>query len=430
MMPCGLGKTISSLLHNQSGRIVRFLARIAFFATPLICGIAYFEVWMWRAGENWPITRVVESTKDAKADTLFGRRYFSQNFQALKYFKVKALRPAILVVGSSRVMQIRETLFNPHERDFYNAGGLIQSVADWTWYVEEVKRGHLPLSRHILVGADPWWFKDLYHRKQSESAKRKDRCIDGATVIAEHWLVMREVLRCRIDLRWRSAGRSAGAPTPYNGRAGIGAAALDLDCGFRADGSYQYEPSLLRDYLNDPRYFDREIPPVIERVRSGKKQFSRPVEWSTNALHDFISAACKLENMGAHVTVILPPFTGEVVGEIERTAELAGWWHAYNADLPRMLGAAGIDCYVAGSPSQYDLKDDAFYDGFHPGEVMMARIIFDMYSRPDQLGIRPVLDLDRLGALARERRACPLVLDLPPRILSPPFESGIESGAL
>src|SRR5205823_4617429 len=93
-------------------------------------------------------------------------------------------RPRILVAGSSRTMKFRAEMFGDRARDFYNAGGILNSLCD----------AHdlamlLPTSRApdvLLLGVDLWWLNDLVaptYRFETEIAK--------GTGIDEHVLAMR-----------------------------------------------------------------------------------------------------------------------------------------------------------------------------------------------------------------------------------------------
>jgi len=60
--------------------------------------------------------------------------WMSDEFNRYKMEALKRRRPAVVSLGSSRVMQFRQFMFAP--LTFYNAGGLLQDATDLYAYVD------------------------------------------------------------------------------------------------------------------------------------------------------------------------------------------------------------------------------------------------------------------------------------------------------
>src|SRR5262245_51333619 len=129
-------------LRQDQKVAAHFLARAVLFALPLAGLLLLGEIILWRTGENWPLVRVL--AEQAKGpETVFSRCLFSQQFNLYKLEALRRRRPAVVALGSSRVMEFRQFMFAPVT--FYNAGGLFQNATDVVAYVNLIAAGALPL---------------------------------------------------------------------------------------------------------------------------------------------------------------------------------------------------------------------------------------------------------------------------------------------
>ena len=193
---------------------------------------------MWRTGESWPVSRVVDTQLSlGTTPSLYGRLLFSQQFDVYKYAMIKRTRPKILMHGTSRVMQIRDLMFHPLEKWFYNAGGMIQSPHDVAPYAARIRSGALPKPEVLIFGVEPWWVKEGNpHEGWLESQSLQDDVwlfpahIEAARQLASRWV-----------FPWQGAprgGTSAITRLPLSGNRGQAAARWQ---GFRIDGSLQLD---------------------------------------------------------------------------------------------------------------------------------------------------------------------------------------------
>src|SRR6185369_1845358 len=71
-------------------------------------------------GEAMPLATVVEM--QARVPALLFRPRYETNFFAYKLLTAVRHQPAVLALGSSRVLAFRSSLFAPNPAVFYNAG--------------------------------------------------------------------------------------------------------------------------------------------------------------------------------------------------------------------------------------------------------------------------------------------------------------------
>ena len=96
----------SSTSSSDRARALRFAIRVLAFGFPLLAPALVFETALFRTGESWPIGLVVRRQSQAP-ESVFGRQILSQQFNLYKLANIRNRAPAILVVGSSRVMNQR-----------------------------------------------------------------------------------------------------------------------------------------------------------------------------------------------------------------------------------------------------------------------------------------------------------------------------------
>jgi hypothetical protein len=398
---------LSSTSNSDQSKATRFIARLLVFLAPVLVAAAVFEYAMYRTGDSWPINRVVQA--QSKTDEgIFGRAYFSQQYNIYKSQVIRQRRPAILTLGSSRVMEFRNLMFHPHEQSFYNGGGMIQSIYDLAAYSRQVREAKLPVPRVVIVGIEPWWLsKDA--RGQGRSWLDERAQTDSVYSFSAHVEAARTLLKTgKRNFPWRVAFARSPRLTPRYGYEAVGIAALAVGGGERfSDGSHLYEKEIA-EFIERPEHKDRMTPTVLQRVRNNSDQFapSDGLDAARTAL--LIESLTSLKSLGAEVYAYLPPFSGEVTQALNESSALSRWWDEYRHALPEELKAAGIPCMPLSQPADYGLDDTYMFDGFHPSEVYNAYILEDLIRQSPPESMLASVDLNHLVALRSNDKALPL----------------------
>ncbi|RMH22292.1 MAG: hypothetical protein D6696_03785 [Acidobacteria bacterium] len=382
------------------------LLRLLLFLLPLAALAAPLELALWWSGDAWPEACVQRLQQRAAGEVLYGRRYFSQQFGVYKLAGIRERRPRILVAGSSRVMQIRDLMFEPLADRFYNAGGIWQNASDLGRFADLIAGDRLPAPEVLIAGIDPWWL-----RLDEGGASWLD---DGDQALSPgaHLQVMRSILH-QGRLRELLGGIGKPARSPFFRYRAIGSAAREVGAGFRRDGSWQYPPRMLLDYLADPHYADRETPPVIERIRRASGHFALPAAVDEAKLARVVASLAELQARGIEVWALLPPFSSECFAALEESTGLRDWWQAYHLRLASRLEARGVRVISAPTPAADGLSDDYMIDGFHGSEVYLAHVVARILDRAPPTSLLKRVDDRRLAARIRSA-AIPLAFELPP----------------
>ncbi|HEY5865614.1 MAG TPA: hypothetical protein VI542_08705 [Candidatus Tectomicrobia bacterium] len=390
--------------------IRRFCWRTVVFFAPLLGLCALFEFVMWRTGETWPVSRVIDTQlRLGTTRSLYSRMLFSQRINGYKYAMLKRLRPMIVIQGTSRVMQIRDVMFHPLEKEFYNAGGMIQSPYDVATYTERIRSGDLPKPAVLIFGIDPWWVKegDTHHGWLDSQSLQ-----DDVWLFAAHIKVARQLVLHRPAFPWQAVLTGVPSPSPGYHYQAIGAAALLHGAGFRIDGSLQLEPAMVLDSLQDPRYNDRLQ--ILQMVTEHRGFYTLPVRVDPMRVTILLTALTALQQLGIEVYVFLPPFASAVQTVFETSPTWQSFWRWYRLDLPVRLRAAGLPCLPLSAPQQDGFDDSYMYDGHHHTEIYAAALVQQILQHASSHGLLRTVDRVPLDRLLARTSPTPLSFEPPP----------------
>jgi hypothetical protein len=385
--------------------IIKFLGRLAIFLFPLFLIVATIEAAWWRAGDSWPVEQAFVVQYRNTDETLYGRGYFSQQFGLYKLAGINHKRPLILTVGSSRVMQIRNFLFAPLEEHFYNAGGMLQNAFDLKWLANAFEKRNLPIPKVIIVGIDPWWLRA--NRGLRTWLTDEDEAfsfvghLEAMRGIGKHWGIGDLIDSLTLPSK-----------SPYFNYPAIGSVASKHGNGFRKDGSRQYSPKILLDYLKNPRYVDREDPPVVERIHRLSNQFTVPVILDNKRVQVILKSLLMMQKAGIEVYAFMPPFSSRVFKALDESVELRNWWQYYKNDFPNLLKKHGIKVIPVAQPAFLGLSDSYMIDGFHSSEVYMAYVIKTVIENANSSSYLKKVDIESLSHRIKNA-PIPLAFEIP-----------------
>lgn len=277
----------------------------------LLAVLPYTWWWLRQSGDV-AVERAVAA--QAKGDfALFGSGV-SQDFVDYKLRLYAAVKPAITVVGSSRVMQFRATCFR---KPFLNMGGVAGNLAVLRSTIEAMLRIHKPEA--VILGLDFWWFLPQWEARPFEEVPPTSGSYNyGFATLKKPWTWL---LEGKISPGWGSAApflpESAGGFRA--GRYGI--MAQQTDDGFGPDGSWYYTA----ETTGQQRPFDYQFQDTLKQVRHGIKAFYRAAPDqkgpSTEHLDAFAEIWCRLKARGIQTFVFIAPLSERVLAAMQKQPE-------------------------------------------------------------------------------------------------------------
>jgi hypothetical protein len=390
--------------RNDRAIILPFFGRILMFLSPfIIIGLA-LEFTLWKTGDLWPPQYALNQQQLSTNESIYGPRFFSDQFNIYKLSGIRNRNPSILSIGSSRVMQIRDIMFHPLENKFYNGGGLLRNAFDLDAFATILAREELPLPKVLIVGIDPWWLRANY----GNTTWLHDS--DERLSFAGHIEAFRQILKKNALKKVIVA--TSSLKSPGFGFEAIGTFARIDGTGFRKDGSSLYPPKVFLNFLESPKYVDRESPAIIDRIQMARREFALPAiidEKRTNLIMDALTL---IQKKGVEVVAFMPPFSTEAFEALETSQSLRQWWNYYKNEFPKLLENHNIFVVRVSHPVQFNLNDTYMFDGWHPSEVYIAHLIQSMVEKAPISSYLKDANMENLAALISEA-SIPLAFNLP-----------------
>lgn len=334
-------------------------------------------------------------------------RLFGPLFDDIADFKLRATlrrRPDVLVIGTSRVWQWRQSMFVSCANRpgcFYNAGGAMPTVATGLEFFRSVAAENAP--RVLLVGLDFWYLNPAFigPALPTFNASFNNRLEYTLAVVRRFMFAMTHDAQIRALL----AGQVAIPP-------GVtGARAILYDEGFHVDGSWLYSTRQYAEALGQSSAIRsaRSLPSVLAGT-DFFQPFSKADPVALRQLEELLDLAAAY---GTRVVAFTPPFSGEVAAAIDGSGALSRGV----ADIERTLISAfakrDIPLLDGRRVSDFGCAADEHWDGIHPTEVCVARLLLRLLedARAGPI-LAPYADAARLRTMIDQRSSA---LSLLPR---------------
>ena len=394
-------------LLTEAAFLKRFFALLLGLVLAACLLVVPYTCWWLHSSGDLAVERAVKN-QAAGRFALFGSGV-SQDFVDYKLQLYAAVKPQVVALGSSRVMQFRGAYFR---RPFLNVGGTAGNLPVLRSTLDAMLRLHRPEA--VILGLDFWWFMPRWNPDPfKEEPPTSGSYVYNLDSLKKPWTWLLEGKISWRDLLGPVLPRSLGGFR--DDRYGI--MAQQTDDGFGSDGSWYYTGEI----TGQKRPFDYRFEDTLKQVRYGIKAFapspplkdSRDVSGiSTAHLDAFAEIYCRLKARGIATYVFIAPLSITALDALRAREE--DYPHLFR--LRDALLARGIEVMDFTDPRTFAATDCEFVDGFHGGEVVYARILRDMADRWSSL--LAYVDMDKINAVIRDWRGHALVPD--PRLTDRP----------
>ncbi|MDR0466370.1 MAG: hypothetical protein LBH94_03325 [Deltaproteobacteria bacterium] len=299
----------------------------------------------------------------------------SQDFVDYKLALYSAVKPDIIVLGSSRVMQFRSKYFT---KKFLNIGGTAGNIAVLRSTIEAMLKTHTPEA--VILGLDFWWFTQKW-----EADPYKEVPPTSGTY-AYSFDVLKTPYEWLLDGKL-TAGQFFAPLTGGFETHLYGVMAQKTGDGFATDGSWYYTA----DVTGQQHPFDHQFQDTLKQVRYGIKAFAAAPAISAAHLDALGEVLCKLQSRGIRVYLFISPLSQLVYDAMyEREKD-----YPQAFQLAEALRARGVEVQDYANPRILKSSDCEFVDGFHGGDVTYARILRALADKyPSLLRHVDILKLD------------------------------------
>jgi hypothetical protein len=321
-------------------------------------------IYLLLAGE-YDTAEEVTNSQRSNTEVIFGSAL--RGDENYKLTALAKLRPKIVALGSSRVMQFRQHSFN---QEFLNLGGLMSSIHDGHEAAEAISSAGAEV---VLIGADIWWFNEAYQKPQAYRGTKK-KPYEPNLVISDLYRLIGYGLEGK--LTWDI----------WNPNIGLAGKKGD---GFGNDGFRHYTSSVTGTTLHK----DAQFADTFSRIEKGTSRFEYGSTANQEHMKNFKNLITRLEKQGAEVVVFIPPLASQVNDKMDSLGDS----YDYIKDLRKKFASNNIDFFDYTHANLIGSNDCEFLDGFHGGEVTYMRILRDIALKNPK--IAKVLDTQTINQL-------------------------------
>jgi len=325
-------------------------------------------VFIDHAFENMPFRDLVRIQQEKNA--IYGTA-LSQNTFSYKLELVNYVRPEVLALGSSRVVELREEFFNV---PFVNCGAAMNHLNEGRMFLEKMLTFHKP--KLILLGLDFWWFSG-----QNKMPERYDyHQNDGATLTFEK-LTKPFLFLGQSKVSFRNYFRvlffkdRRNRITNYEN---MGLRAIRASDGFRKDGSSTYASTVLGLTGSQTREID--FPALRDRRGTALRKNDDQEELSKGRLEELNKIIKLCKSRAIKLIIFLPPISQTAY---QRLISEPGR-HQFFQDLEKQIAALPEETYNFHDIRRIDSNDCECIDSFHIGDVAYQRLLLAIVkSKPE-----------------------------------------------
>jgi len=361
----------------------RYLAMYAATVALIALPFAFNYMFLFRANELSRYSTIVSEQFERRA---IYASALNGNDLKYKIELIRRVKPEIVVIGSSRAMNVRDLVFT---RPFVNAGGVSSNLQESETFVGEMLKVHAP--KLALYFIDYWWFNARAEQTSNrylldETSLSYAKLISPFTWMREGkitWELYREVLlRGRYD-------------NPYTSLETLGVFANTHSIGFRIDGSFFNSRGLKREEGVVKYYWD-ELK-SIEKGRSERASLGLGEFVDERLAQRYLHILRRMKESGVQMIVVLPP-----VAPLYLKAVRAHSKEPYVAPLVARLREEAAPLYDFTDFRVPGGADCEYTDGYHAGDTLSLRLLKEILERTPNSPLSDYVDVAKLdGYIAR-----------------------------
>ena len=319
---------------------------------------------------------------------------------------IRRVKPEVVVIGSSRAMNVRSLVFT---RPFVNAGGVSSNLRESESFVQGMLAAHKP--RLAIYFVDYWWFNA--RQEQTSNRYRIDETAISFTKLTSPFVWLRQD-KISWDL-YRDVllrGRHENANTSFDN---LGVFAMRDSSGFRLDGSYfnpvtvMSEKGLLAGYREELEQIRKG---QNDRVNLGLGEFAdeQNVRW-------FLRTLNLLQNAGVEVIVVLPPVGPqqlEVIAGLKRGPYVSALTTRLEKDVRSLYDFTD---FRRVTPDNCE-----YIDAYHMGDTLSLRLLDAILERTPDSPLARFVDRHRLAGYVARYAGRTLIPEDAARYKKPEFD--------
>lgn len=316
------------------------------------------EYFLFQTKEAIPIRAVVKAQFEGSQEAIYFKRQILENpLSRYKYLMWMKKQPKVLILGQSVTWQFRDFMFEPYSDDFYNTSLMVRNAKDLNYVLDEIESGKVKRPELVVLAVDFSFVLKTTHLDEKEWIKDYDK--DAAISGKAHLNAIQRI--------WLNPElREIPATDDGYGKGGM------TGLGYRPDGSYRHKPHI-EMYLIDSTYRDGDLRDALKDKRG---YFVEPFAYDESKAQVFLETVGRFKNLGIELILYMPPMSNTFFDEALKNEKFRTFWNGY-LKLQESLLQQGYNVIPYHTPAEVGLSDDYMVDANHPGEVIVAKQLYD-----------------------------------------------------
>jgi hypothetical protein len=294
---------------------------------------------------------------------LVGTAIQSINSQ-LKYRSVNKIKPDIIAIGTSRVMQFRREYFNDNI-SFYNAGGAVINLPQYIDFIKSMN----DKPQFIIVGLDQYFFNENYAINDQNN---------------NTYYYNYNPLKIILNIFKMISNNKISINQHYHYDDNVGLTAMVYGDGFRKDGSYFYNRIINEPESEYSKNYKYPFKDTVQRIDDGNSRFEYGIDVWEKSTEQVIQLLKECKNNNIKVIAFLPPFAPYINTKLKENGNYQYIWKIYNI-LISIFDEYDYELYDFTDFS--NLSDDSMYiDGFHGDDNTYHNILLKIKENNSLIG--------------------------------------------
>lgn len=320
--------------------------------------------------------------RQMQKNSLYGSA-LNENYFSYRLEMIRAKKPEIVILGTSRAGLFREKFFNTTIVAATNGANTLNEL---DLFVEKMLELHQP--KIAIINLDPWWLID----KSPNYSKASYQDLTGRDITSEK---IKNIIaffwnkKIPLSLEFLNNGFLSNPYTVYDS---LGLRAIEKSDGSLSDGSTLYG-SLIYGL---GEFQDERFENTLMRIENQIAPFYYAQKLEQDRLDKLIEIKKKLEQKNIYTIIYISPIAPTVYSNIK---EKYFSEFSYLELLQPMADKYGIFNFF--NPSSLFATNCEFYDGFHAGDIVYAKMLLNIAQR-DKI-VSSVVDRDFLTMLIATR---------------------------
>lgn len=329
--------------------------------------VAVFEIILYRLQETWPYKKVLEYQQTN--DALYATRYFNQGLD-YKFAGMHQAQPEVLILGTSRILQIRSSYFQ--DRSFYNAG-IVGSVSEglrgMKKFVSSFDKNYTP--EEIIISIDPWLLNPNYPENRTGLKMKVLNAITENEFTDKMYRTYKFLKYHRMAYIAIVEEKKNILPFIVAGPAAkrIGLNAVLENTGFDRDGSYHYP----KDYVDKEDQI-KDIDFLTNWLKKNTYRFAPASTVDKRALERLDQILKVSQDKGIKIKGVIMPLRIDLYEALTAAKTHSVYLKDFRQHTCASFQRHGYECHDFTDPAALNLKTDDFIDKLHAKESVMDKV--------------------------------------------------------